>query len=233
MKEKFIKIKTINNGGCYENLRNTCFFISISDVLKEYGININPKKLREILNFSGRNNDLFDTDLHINDLFLEGLRRLNMIILIYPYCPKFGAINSEIYYKLKHENSYNELIIPIVCFQNVHFEPIVDTLIPIYENFKCKNIINENVIIPRRKNEIPIEKNNNEEKILNAINQLIMNNENLIKKLQLIKDYVKENYYYLKSDNENYCYIKDKYNKIKIEIEENENRIYKLRKLII
>ena len=40
MKQKFVNIKTISNGGGYQHLSNTCFFISISDVLKLYGINI-------------------------------------------------------------------------------------------------------------------------------------------------------------------------------------------------
>ena len=233
MKEKFIKIKTIHNSGGYENLINTCFFISISDVLKEYGININPIKLREIFNFSGKNYDLFDTDLHLNDDFTEGLRKLNMVILIYPYCPKYGAINSEIYYKLKNDQTNNELIIPIVCFQNVHFEPIVDTLIPVYENFNCKNLVNEHIIIPTRKYYQNQSTDIKEDEIKNTIYFLISINQNLLKKIQIIKNYVKENHNKLKYNDEKYNYIKEKYNKIKDEIEENEKKINKLKKLII
>lgn len=231
MKEKFVKIKTINNSGSYQYLSNTCFFISISDVIRQYGVNIDPLKLREIFKFKGSKNDLFDTDLHLDNDFTEGLRRLNLIILIYPYCPKFGAINSEIYSKLNSDRTSNELIIPIVCYRNVHFEPITDTFIPVYEEFSCKNIINEHIIIPT-KNSKSNKKDIDEDEVKSIILYFTNENKNLIKKIGIIKNYVRENYNLLKSNNDKYEYIKEKYNKIKNEIEENNNKLNKLRKLV-
>lgn len=140
MNEKFIKISTLHNDGRYKKYYNICFFISISDILKLYGINISPRRLIKVCKFKGNNGDMFDTDYHVDDNLLKILNILNIAIFIYPYCDKIKSINSEIYYKICVKNSKYKLILPIVCYNNLHYEPIVNTKIPLVEEIYAKNI---------------------------------------------------------------------------------------------
>jgi hypothetical protein len=149
MNEKFIKISTLNNDGRYKKYYNICFFISISDILKSYNVNISPRKLLKICKFKGKNGDMFDTDYHIDKNLLNILKILNIAIFIYPYCDKFRSINSQIYYKLCVENHKYTLIIPIVCYNNLHYEPIVNTNIPLIEEINAKNIYKNKYILCR------------------------------------------------------------------------------------
>jgi hypothetical protein len=140
---KFIEIDTIKNNGMYKNISNTCFFISISDILKiinnssfHEGHNIEPDKLRKMCRFRGnnehycRNNDIFDIEINDDDNFKNMLKNLNICIIIFPCCIKksrrMNIINTTIYYKICAYDNY-KYVIPIVNYNNIHFEPIVNT----------------------------------------------------------------------------------------------------------
>ena len=142
MNNKFVTFSTIKNSGIYKKYYNVCFFISISDILQNYNLSISPRSIIKLTKFKGHNGEFFDTDKHIDKDLIKFLNYLNIIILIYPYCPKFKAINPEFYMKIPVNQNKCKLIIPIVCFDNTHFEPIVDTKIPINEDISAKNIYN-------------------------------------------------------------------------------------------
>ena len=147
MIDKFVVISTIKNSGIYKNYNNICFFISISDILQNYNLSISPRSLVKVSRFKGHNGDFFDTDKHIDKDLIKLLNYLNIVIFIYPYCPKFNAINPEFYIKIPQNQNKCKLIIPLVCFDNTHFEPIVDTKIPIIEDISAKNIYNNKYIL--------------------------------------------------------------------------------------
>jgi hypothetical protein len=140
MVEKFIIFTTIKNNGRYKNYSNICFFISISDILQNYNISLSPRSLVKLSKFKGHNGDFFDTDKHIDKDLIKLLNYLNIIIFIYPYCPKYKAINPDFYVKIPQNQNKCKLIIPIVCYNNIHFEPIINTKIPIKENITATNI---------------------------------------------------------------------------------------------
>ena len=147
MVEKFIVINTIKNSGRYKNYSNICFFISISDILQNYNIPLSPRSLIKLSKFKGHNGEFFDTDKHIDKDLIKLLNYFNIVIFIYPYCPKFKAINPEFYMKIPVNQNKCKLIIPLVCFDNTHFEPIVNTKIPIIEDISAKNIYNNKYIL--------------------------------------------------------------------------------------
>jgi hypothetical protein len=101
--------------------------------------------------FKGHNGDFFDTDKHIDKDLIKLLNYLNIVIFIYPYCPKFNAINPEFYIKIPQNQNKCKIIIPLVCFDNTHFEPIVDTKIPINKDIYAKNIYNNKYILCKKK----------------------------------------------------------------------------------
>jgi len=140
MVEKFIVINTIKNNGRYKNYSNICFFISISDILQNYNILISPRSLIKLSKFKGHNGEFFDTDKHIDKDLIKLLNYLNIIIFIYPYCPKYKAINPDFYVKIPQNQNKCKLIIPIVCYNNIHFEPIINTKILIKENITAMNL---------------------------------------------------------------------------------------------
>jgi hypothetical protein len=142
MNNKFVAFSTIKNSGIYKKYYNVCFFISISDILQNYNLSISPRSLVKLTKFKGHNGEFFDTDKHIDKELIKLLNYLNIVILIYPYCPKYKAINPDFYIKIPQNQNKCKLIIPIVCFDNTHFEPIVDTKIPINEDIIAKNIYN-------------------------------------------------------------------------------------------
>jgi hypothetical protein len=150
MVEKFIVINTIKNSGRYKNYSNICFFISISDILQNYNLSISPRSLLKLTKFKGHNGEFFDTDKHIDKDLLKLLNYLNIIIFIYPYCPKYKAINPDFYLKIPQNQNKCKLIIPIVCYNNIHFEPIVDTKIPIKENITANNVYKNKYIYVKR-----------------------------------------------------------------------------------
>jgi hypothetical protein len=162
MNNKFVAFSTIKNSGIYKNYNNICFFISISDILQNYNISISPpegvsinmhppflspRSLIKLTKFKGHNGEFFDTDKHIDKDLIKLLNYLNIVIFIYPYCPKFKAINPEFYMKIPVYQNKCKLIIPLVCFDNTHFEPIVDTKISIIEDISAKNIYNNKYIL--------------------------------------------------------------------------------------
>ena len=151
MNNKFVAFSTIKNSGIYKNYYNVCFFISISDILQNYNLSLSPRSLVKVTNFKGQNGEFFDTDKHIDKDLIKFLNYLNIIIFIYPYCPKFKAINSEVYMKIPGNQNKCKLIIPIVCFDNIHFEPIVDTKINLIEDISAKNIYNNKYILCKNK----------------------------------------------------------------------------------
>jgi hypothetical protein len=168
MIEKFIVINTIKNNGIYKNYKNICFFISISDILQNYNISLSPRSLIKLSKFKGHNGEFFDTDKHIDKDLIKLLNYFNIIIFIYPYCPKYKAINPDFYMTIGHvDGLFNKLnnrfdmkipqnqnkcklIIPIVCYNNIHFEPIVDTKIPIKENITANNVYKNKYIYVKR-----------------------------------------------------------------------------------
>lgn len=147
MNNKFVAFSTIKNSGIYKNYNNICFFISISDILQNYNLSLSPRSLIKLTKFKGHNGEFFDTDKHIDKDLIKLLNYLNIVIFIYPYCPKFKAINPEFYMKIPVNQNKCKLIIPLVCFDNTHFEPIVDTKIPIIEDISAKNIYNNKYIL--------------------------------------------------------------------------------------
>lgn len=151
MNNKFVAFSTIKNSGIYKNYYNVCFFISISDILNNYNLSISPRSLVKLTKFKGHNGEFFDTDKHIDKDLIKFLNYLNLVIFIYPYCPKFKAINPEFYMKIPVNQNKCKLIIPLVCFDNTHFEPIVDTKIPINEDISAKNIYNNKYILCKKK----------------------------------------------------------------------------------
>ena len=140
MVEKFTVISTIKNNGIYKNYNNICFFISISDIFKNYNLLISPRSLVKLTKFKGRNGDFFDTYKHIDKDLIKFLNYFNIIIFIYPYCPKYKAINADFYVKIPQNQNKCKLIIPIVCYNNIHFEPIINTKIPLKENITAMNV---------------------------------------------------------------------------------------------
>ena len=147
MNNKFVTFSTIKNSGIYKNYNNICFFISISDILQNYNLSLSPRSLIKLTKFKGHNGEFFDTDKHIDKDLIKFLNHLNIVVFIYPYCPKFKAINPEFYMKIPVYQNKCKLIIPLVCFDNTHFEPIVDTKIPIIEDISAKNIYNNKYIL--------------------------------------------------------------------------------------
>ncbi len=150
MVEKFIVINTIKNNGKYKNYSNICFFISISDILQNYNISLSPRSLIKLSKFKGHNGEFFDTDKHIDKDLIKLLNYLNIIIFIYPFCPKYKAINPDFYVKIPQNQNKCKLIIPIVCYNNIHFEPIVNTKIPIKENITANNVYKNKYIYVKR-----------------------------------------------------------------------------------
>jgi hypothetical protein len=168
MVNKFITFTTIKNNGRYKNYSNICFFISISDILQNYNISLSPRSLVKLSKFKGHNGEFFDTDKHIDKDLIKLLNYLNIIIFIYPYCPKYKAINPDFYMTIGHvDGLFNKLnnrfdmtipqnqnkcklIIPIVCYDNIHFEPIVNTKIPIKENITANNVYKNKYIYVKR-----------------------------------------------------------------------------------
>ena len=140
MDNKFITFSTIKNSGIYKNYNNICFFISISDILQNYNLSISPRSLVKLTKFKGHNGDFFDTDKHIDKDLIKFLNYFNIIIFIYPYCLKYKAINPDFYVKIPQNKNKCKLIIPIVCYNNIHFEPIINTKIPIKENITAMNL---------------------------------------------------------------------------------------------
>ncbi len=139
MTNKFIIISTKKNSGTYKNYNNICFFISISDILQNYNIPLSPRLLVKLIKFKGRNGDFFDTDKPIDKDLIKFLNYFNIIIFIYPYCSKYNAINPDFFIKIPQNQNECKLIIPIVCYNNIHFEPIINTKIPITENITAIN----------------------------------------------------------------------------------------------
>ena len=152
MNNKFITFSTIKNSGKYKNYSNICFFISISDILQNYNISISPRSLLKLTKFKGCNGDFFDTDKHIDKDLIKFLNYFNIIIFIYPYCPKYKAINADFYVKIPQNQNKCKLIIPIVCYNNIHFEPIINTKIPIKENITATNIYKNKYIYIKKNN---------------------------------------------------------------------------------
>lgn len=150
MVDKFIVINTIKNSGIYKNYSNICFFISISDILQNYNLSISPRSLLKLTKFKGRNGDFFDTDKHIDKDLIKFLNYFNIIIFIYPYCPKYKAINPDFYVKIPQNQNKCKLIIPIVCYNNIHFEPIINTKIPLKENITAMNVYKNKYIYVKR-----------------------------------------------------------------------------------
>jgi len=151
MVDKFIVINTIKNSGIYKNYNNICFFISISDILQNYNLSISPRSLLKLTKFKGHNGDFFDTDKHVDKDLIKFLNYLNIIIFIYPYCPKYKAINPDFYIKIPQNQNKCKIIIPIVCFDNIHFEPIINTKIPIKENINAMNVYKNKYILCKKK----------------------------------------------------------------------------------
>jgi hypothetical protein len=151
MDNKFIVINTIKNNGMYKNYNNICFFISISDILQNYNLSISPRSLVKLTKFKGHNGDFFDTDKHVDKDLIKFLNYLNIIIFIYPYCPKYKAINPDFYIKIPQNQNKCKIIIPIVCFDNIHFEPIINTKIPIKENINAMNVYKNKYILCKKK----------------------------------------------------------------------------------
>ena len=125
MVDKFVVISTIKNSGKYKNYNNICFFISISDILQNYNLSISPRSLVKLTKFKGHNGDFFDTDKNIDKDLIKFLNYLNIIIFIYPYCPKYKAINPDFYMTIPQNQNKCKIIIPLVCYDNIHFEPII------------------------------------------------------------------------------------------------------------
>lgn len=150
MVDKFIVINTIKNSGIYKNYSNICFFISISDILQNYNLSISPRSLLKLTKFKGHNGDFFDTDKHIDKDLIKFLNYFNIIIFIYPYCPKYKAINPDFYVKIPQNQNKCKLIIPIVCYNNIHFEPIINTKIPTKENITAMNVYKNKYIYVKR-----------------------------------------------------------------------------------
>jgi len=151
MDNKFIVISTIKNNGIYKNYSNICFFISISDILQNYNLSISPRSLLKLTKFKGHNGDFFDTDKHVDKDLIKFLNYLNIIIFIYPYCPKYKAINPDFYIKIPQNQNKCKIIIPIVCYNNIHFEPIINTKIPIKENINAMNVYKNKYILCKKK----------------------------------------------------------------------------------
>jgi hypothetical protein len=151
MDNKFVIFSTIKNSGIYKNYNNICFFISISDILQNYNLSISPRSLIKLTKFKGHNGDYFDTDKHVDKDLIKFLNYLNIIIFIYPYCPKFKAINPDFYIKIPQNQNKCKIIIPIVCFDNIHFEPIINTKIPIKENINAMNVYKNKYILCKKK----------------------------------------------------------------------------------
>ena len=150
MDNKFIIFSTIKNTGIYKNYNNICFFISISDILQNYDVYISPRSLVKLAKFKGHNGDFFDTDKHIDKDLIRFLDYFNIIIFIYPYCPKYKAINPDFYIKIPQNQNKCKLIIPIVCYNNIHFEPIINTKIRIKENITAMNLYKNKYIYVKR-----------------------------------------------------------------------------------
>ncbi len=150
MVDKFIVINTIKNSGIYKKYNNICFFISISDILQNYNLSISPRSLLKLTKFKGHNGDFFDTDKHIDKDLIKFLNYFNIIIFIYPYCPKYKAINPDFYVKIPQNQNKCKLIIPIVCYNNIHFEPIINTKIPVKENITVMNVYKNKYIYVKR-----------------------------------------------------------------------------------
>jgi hypothetical protein len=150
MVDKFITFSTIKNNGIYKNYSNICFFISISDILQNYNISLSPRSLVKLSKFKGHNGEFFDTDKHIDKDLIKLLNYLNIIIFIYPYCPKYKAINQDFYIKIPQYQNKCKLIIPIVCYNNIHFEPIINTKIPVIENITTMNLHKNKYIYVKR-----------------------------------------------------------------------------------
>jgi hypothetical protein len=150
MVDKFIVINTIKNNGIYKNYSNICFFISISDILQNYNLSISPRSLLKLTKFKGHNGEFFDTDKHIDKDLIKFLNYFNIIIFIYPYCPKYKAINPDFYVKIPQNQNKCKLIIPIVCYNNIHFEPIINTKIPLKENITAMNVYKNKYIYVKR-----------------------------------------------------------------------------------
>lgn len=150
MVDKFIVINTIKNNGIYKNYSNICFFISISDILQNYNLSISPRSLLKLTKFKGYNGEFFDTDKHIDKDLIKFLNYFNIIIFIYPYCPKYKAINPDLYVKIPQNQNKCKLIIPIVCYNNIHFEPIINTKIPVKENITAMNLYKNKYIYVKR-----------------------------------------------------------------------------------
>ena len=151
MDNKIVIFSTIKNSGIYKNYNNICFFISISDILQNYNLSISPRSLIKLTKFKGHNGDYFDTDKHVDKDLIKFLNYLNIIIFIYPYCPKFKAINPDFYIKIPQNQNKCKIIIPIVCFDNIHFEPIINTKIPIKENINAMNVYKNKYILCKKK----------------------------------------------------------------------------------
>jgi len=151
MDNKFITFSTIKNSGIYKNYNNICFFISISDILRNYNLSISPRSLLKLTKFKGKNGEFFDTDKHVDKDIIKFFNYLNIIIFIYPYCPKYKAINPDFYVKIPQNQNKCKLIIPIVCYNNIHFEPIINTNIPIKENIYALNIYKNKYILCKKK----------------------------------------------------------------------------------
>ena len=150
MDNKFVAFSTIKNSGKYKNYSNICFFISISDILQNYNLSISPRSLLKLTKFKGHNGEFFDTDKHIDKDLIKFLNYFNIIIFIYPYCPKYKAINPDFYVKIPQNQNKCKLIIPIVCYDNIHFEPIVNTKIPIKENITAMNLYKNKYIYVKK-----------------------------------------------------------------------------------
>lgn len=150
MTDKFTVISTIKNSGIYKNYSNICFFISISDILQNYNLSISPRSLVKLTKFKGHNGDFFDTDKHVDKDLIKFLHYFNIIIFIYPYCHKYNAINPDFYIKIPQNQNKCKLIIPIVCYNNIHFEPIINTKIPIKENITAMNLYKNKYIYVKK-----------------------------------------------------------------------------------
>ena len=158
MVDKFVVISTIKNSGKYKNYNNICFFISISDILQNYNLSISPRSLVKLTKFKGHNGDFFDTDKNIDKDLIKFLNYLNIIIFIYPNCPNYKAINPDcpnyqainpdFYMKIPQNQNKCKIIIPLVCYDNIHFEPIINTKIPIKENITAIKF-NVHLSLPR------------------------------------------------------------------------------------
>ena len=150
MVDNFTVFSTIKNSGMYKNYNNICFFISISDILQNYNLSISPRSLLKLTKFKGHNGEFFDTDKHIDKDLIKFLNYFNIIIFIYPYCPKYKAINPDFYVKIPQNQNKCKLIIPIVCYNNIHFEPIINTKIPLKENITAMNVYKNKYIYVKK-----------------------------------------------------------------------------------